>query len=242
MKLTKPKQRINVKDVNDMFDNASDTMNGTRFRQLAEVTRGLQLPEEATAKARNSYYTARELFVKQCIALNYTDTEICRALKITGRILSQIKSKIFQAEVEALTKMSQLEHFVEYKLKQTEVVKELDTLIESYRSANNLQGLTAALKSKQDCLKEIKSAAQDVGLLDKKAEEIVFVNGQNTKEMSNDELVDGVTDGWNKIQRLLGQQPNTQLQPMVANTIGEANAKTNKLRFKVKNKIQPDGQ
>ena len=242
MKLVKATKRVNVKDVNEMFDSAADSMNGTRYNRLAEITRGLQLPDEATSKARNSYYTARELFIKQCIALNYTDTEICRALKITGRILAQLKSKIFQAEVEALQKMSQLEHFVEYKLKQTEVVKELDTLIESYRAANNFQGLTAALKSKQECLKEIKSAAQDVGLLDKKAEEIVFVNGQNTKEMSNDELVDGVTDGWNKIQKLLGNNHGTQLQPMVANTIGEANAKTNKLRFKVKNKIQPDGQ
>lgn len=240
MKLSKPQHRTNVRDVKRSFEEAQDKMNSTRFDKLAEITRGLTLPDDATAKARMSFYTAREVFVKQCIALNYTDTEMCRALKITGRILSQIKSKIFQAEVEALQKMTQLEHFVEYKLKQTEVVKDLDVLIEEYRSSKNLQGLSAALKAKQEALKEIKSAAQDVGLLDKKPEEVIFVNGQNTKEMSNDELVDNIQEGYQKIQRILGNvqpiKPNTNLE---AHSGAEAVVKSRKLLLKVRNDSTP---
>lgn len=240
MKIPK-KERTNVSDVKKQFMEADDKLNGTRLSKLSEITRGLELPANATAAARTSYYLARELFVKQCIALNYTDTEICRALKITGRILAQLKSKIFQAEVEALQKMSQIEHFVEYKLKQTEVVKELDVLIESYRGANNLQGLAAALKSKQEVLKEIKATAQDVGLLDKKAEEIVFVNGASTKDMSNEELVENIDTGYKKIQRLLGNQKGPIIkQPLHADTVGEANVKTNSLLLKLSKKDQAD--
>lgn len=239
MKLTKPTKRPGAQHVKRQFEEAADKMNSTRFDKLAEITRGLQLPEDATAKARTSYYTSRELFVKQCIALNYTDTEICRALKVTGRILAQIKAKIFQAEVEGLQKMSQLEHFVEYKLKQMEVVKELDVLIEEYRDSKNLQGLSASLKAKQEALKEIKSAAQDVGLLDKKPEEVIFVNGQNTKELSNEDLVNNIAEGYQHIQRLLNNvTPMKKPTNLDAESDGEAVAKTKRLLLKVKRPSQ----
>lgn len=175
----------------------------TRTDILQEMTRGLEMPEDQTWRAKESFFAARDQFVKHAIALNYTDTEICRTLKITGHTLHNIKARIFQNEVESLTKMTQLEHFVEYRLKQMEVIKDLDVLIEQFRAGKNLQGLSSALKAKTEALKELKEAAQEVGLLDRKPEEVILVNGVNVKELSNADLMDKITDGYKTIHKLM---------------------------------------
>lgn len=177
--------------------------NYVRTDKLEAMTRGLQLPKGANTMARLNFYSAREAFVKQAIALNYTDGEICTVLKITGKQLQTIKSKVYNNELQVLNRMTQLEHFVEYKLKTMEVIKDLDVLVEKFRVGNNLMGLASALKSKQDAIERLKGATQEVGLMDKKADEIRIVGGVNMRELTNDELLDVIAKGNVVTQKLL---------------------------------------
>jgi len=178
--------------------------NSTRLDKLANLTRGLELPKDFTTGARVNFYTARDQFVKQAIALNYTDKEICTALDIGGKLLADIKTRIFKEEIKTLDSMSQKEHFVEYKLKQYEVIKDLDTLIEKHRRGNNLVGLQSALKQKSDVLKELKSSAQEIGIMKKKAEEVKIIEGRNVKELSNEEIINNIQKQNSLINSLLG--------------------------------------
>ena len=193
--------------------------NETRLDKLANLTRGLELPKDQTCLARVHFYTARDNFVKQAIALNYTDKEICTALDIPGKLLSTIKSRIFKEEISTLDSMTQKEHFVEYKLKQYEVIKDLDVLIEKHRVGNNLVGLQAALKQKSDVLKELKSAAQEIGIMKKKAEEVKIIEGNNVKELSNDEIINKIKNQNKILSNLLEDRDVTLEQTTVRQTV-----------------------
>lgn len=186
--------------------------NETRLDKLANLTRGLELPKNSTALARVNFYTARDNYVKQAIALNYTDKEICVALGIPGKILSTIKTRIFQDEIKTLDSMTQKEHFVEYKLKQYEVIKDLDVLIEKHRVGNNLVGLQAALKQKSDVLKELKACAQEIGIMKKRAEEVKVIEGYNVKELSNDDIVNKIKHQNKLLGKLLNDGNEVTLQ------------------------------
>jgi len=193
--------------------------NETRLDKLANLTRGLELPKDHTANARVSFYNARDNFVKQAIALNYTDKEICTALNIPGKLLSTIKSRIFHDEIKTLDSMTQKEHFVEYKLKQYEVIKDLDVLIEKHRIGNNLVGLQAALKQKSDVLKELKACAQEIGIMKKKAEEVKIIEGNNVKELSNDEIINKIKHQNAIISKLIDTKDVSLEQTITKQTI-----------------------
>lgn len=180
--------------------------NQVRIENLCIMTRGLEIPANQTATAKNSFYKARHKFVKNAIAYNYTDTEICLALHISGKLLSDIKTKIFKEEIVTLERMTQKEHFVEYKMKQTEIVKDLDTLIELHRKSKNLQGLAQALKSKKEILEEIKKSAQECGFMDKKADEVKIIDGTNIKDLSNQDLIERIHSNNVLLQQLLEHQ------------------------------------
>lgn len=178
-------------------------VNQTRLDTLTDMTRGLIMPDRSKQAALNSFYKARVQFVKKAIALNYTDYEVIQTLGITGKTLSDIKAKIFKEEITTATRMTQMEHFVEYRLKQLEVVKDLDVLIECFRDKDKLSSLASALRAKQDTLKEIKSAAQEVGLFEKKPEEVHIVAGVNVQSIETAELIDKIHKGNVRLNMIL---------------------------------------
>ncbi len=190
--------------VNQARDERNITVpNTVRTDKLNDMTRGLKLPKGADTNARLNFYSAREAFVKQAIALNYTDTEICAALKCTGKKLQTYKSRVFTNEATVLNRMTQMEHFIEYKLKTMEVIKDIDVLVEKFRVGNNLMGLSSALKAKQDAIERLKGATQEVGLMDKKADEVKIIGGINMRELSQEELLEVIEEGQKTTLRLL---------------------------------------
>ena len=219
--------KINEREIRlSQLESHLPVSNETRLDKLANLTRGLELPKNQTAIARVHFYTARDNFVKQAIALNYTDKEICTALDIGGKLLSDIKTRIFKDEIKTLDTMTQKEHFVEYKLKQYEVIKDLDVLIEKHRVGNNLVGLQAALKQKSDVLKELKASAQEIGIMKKKAEEVKIIEGNNVKELSNDEIINNIKRQNKLIGSLIEDKDITLEQTTTRQTVKLKNKNT----------------
>lgn len=157
-----------------------------RLRYIeSETTRGLKMPDDVeklldSDKKSKRYEASRQAkkdLVRTLIALNYNDYEMCEYLQITGKELAKFKKEVFFEELTVHRQMSNEELYVQYKLQQMEIVKDLDVIIERFKGSKQLTALAAAMRTKSDIYNEIISKGYEFGVIEKTAEKSISLIG-----------------------------------------------------------------
>jgi len=156
---------------------------------LDNLTRGLRVEAPLVKKAKLSLHKARKIVIKKMLAYTYTDSEICLELDLTGNELHNYKRALYKEEIESLRKSTAEEQFVQYRHNQMEVIKDLDVLIEKFKSGTNSNALANALKVKFEILRDIAAKAQEMGFMEKKPEELKVIGEVDLAELSNDQML-----------------------------------------------------
>jgi len=157
-------------------------------KTLEHLTRGLKIARPDILKAKKSLHLARRIVIKKMLAYSYTDSEICFELDLSGNQLQQYKRALFKEEIEALKHSTPEEQFIQYRHNQMEVIKDLDMLIEKFKATQHLNALSNCLRTKSDILKDISNRAQEMGFMEKKAQEVKIINDIDLGELSSKEL------------------------------------------------------
>lgn len=147
----------------------------------SDDSRGLKLLPEDAAAMFDKYKLqaqAKKDIVKTLIALSYNDFEICDFLEIKGHELARLKKEVFFEEIMTSRQMTNEERFVQYKLQQMEVVKDLDVLIERFKETKQLQAVVSALKLKADIQDGIIAKGMEFGVIEKMPDKQAIIVGE----------------------------------------------------------------
>lgn len=165
-------------------------LNESDKNTFENLTRGLRVTDKERDRAKVSLHHARKIVIKKMIAYCYTDSEICMELEITGKQLAAYKKALYKEEIEALRKSGPEDQFVQYRHNQMEVIKDIDMLIEKFKDTKAVNALANALKTKSEILRDIANKAQEMGFMEKRAQELKIVNDIDLTALSNAQLLD----------------------------------------------------
>ncbi len=108
--------------------------------------------------------------------------------------------------------MDNEELFVQYKLQQMEVVKDLDVIVEQFKGTKQLTALAAALKAKSDIYNEIINKGYEFGVIEKTPEKsAVLVGSIDITSASLEELKSAASKN-NEELRKITQSENFLLE------------------------------
>ncbi len=157
-----------------------------RLRYIeSESGRGLKMPEDIegmlTESKKSKKYEesrrARKDLVRTLISLNYNDHEMCEYLYIDVKELSRLKKEVYFEELSVHRQMTNEELFVQYKLQQMEVVKDLDVIVERFKGSKQLTALAGALKAKSEIYNDIINKGYEFGVIDKTPDKAALLVG-----------------------------------------------------------------
>lgn len=157
-----------------------------RLRYIeSDSGRGLKMPDDIegmlTGSKKSKKYEesrrARKDLVRTLISLNYNDFEMCEYLYVDAKELSKLKKEVYFEELSVHRQMTNEELFVQYKLQQMEVVKDLDVIVERFKGSKQLTALAAALKAKSDIYNEIINKGYEFGVIDKTPDKSALLVG-----------------------------------------------------------------
>lgn len=147
--------------------------------------RGLKMPDDIEAMLSEKKKSKRYLEVRQAkkdlvrtlIALNYNDYEMIEYLEIPAKELAKLKKEIFFEELTIHRQMNNEELFIQYKLQQMEVIKDLDVIIERFKGSKQLTALAAAMRTKSDIYNEIINKGYEFGVIEKAPDKSAVIIG-----------------------------------------------------------------
>jgi hypothetical protein len=147
--------------------------------------RGLKMPEDVetllTEKRKSKRYLearqAKKDLVRTLIALNYNDYEMIEYLQVPSKELAKLKKEIYFEELTIHRQMTNEELFVQYKLQQMEVIKDLDVIIERFKGSKQLTALAAAMRTKSDIYNEIINKGYEFGVIEKTPDKSAVIVG-----------------------------------------------------------------
>ncbi len=157
-----------------------------RLRYIeSETTRGLKMPEDIEdlikdGKKTKKYHDSKRAkmdLIRTLVSLNYNDYEMCEYLYIDTKELSKLKKQVYFEELAVHRQMTNEELFVQYKLQQMEVVKDLDVIVERFKGSKQLTALAAALKTKSEIYNEIINKGYEFGVIEKTPDKSALLVG-----------------------------------------------------------------
>jgi len=149
-----------------------------------EAVRGLKMPDDieeildGTSNLREEEVRrAKKDLVRTLISLNYNDYEMCEYLKLNVKDLTRLKKEVYFEELTIHRQMNNEELFIQYKLQQMEVIKDLDVMVERFKGSKQLTALASALKAKSEIYNEIINKGYEFGVIEKTPDKSAMLIG-----------------------------------------------------------------
>lgn len=172
----------------------------------SDERRGLKLSAEQANEVFDRYKlqaSAKKDLVRTLISLNYTDYEICEFMDIKPFELSRIKKEVFYETITIERNLNNEERYAQYKLQQMEIIKDIDVLVERFKTTQQLQALSSILKTKSEITNNIIEKGYEFGVIEKTPEKAaVLVGGVNLSEASMETLEKELQKASEEIQKL----------------------------------------
>lgn len=129
---------------------------------------------------------AQEVFESLCEGM--LDSDIMTALGADPETYAKIRAKAFDLKSDEIRTRSSEHTYVQYFIDQSQNLRELGTMLKSFRKTKQYNAMLGAIKLRSDLTDKLIAKGQELGLIAKRAERREIVAGIVIKDLSNDQL------------------------------------------------------
>jgi len=140
--------------------------------------------------------------IADLLGRGYSKDEIIEMVGLEAKSFEPFLNRIFSALEGDHSTKSPLRLFAEYTLRKNTIVRDLEALKDELRGKNkppdakkkwyNAQAFVMACRLQSDILDQQIKTGQELGIIERKPDGLVLINGQDPREMSDIELEDSI--------------------------------------------------
>lgn len=144
-------------------------------------------------KVGKSKYTAKDLRMRLAelrshLAMGKSDEQIAEEMSLGVESYISLKRELMRQETIRIQTASAEEIYIEYSLRQGQLIRELSDMVGTFTKNSNYNALVGAVRAKSDILDKIIKTGQDMGILVKAPERKMILQGVVVAEMGNNQL------------------------------------------------------
>lgn len=140
-----------------------------------------------------------------CISESKTVEETCEELEIRMQEYELYKERLYANEEATHAGRTELQIYTDYVLKQTKLMRDLETLKKTFGTSRQYNALVGAVKAQSEILDKIITRGQELGIISKTPESINVIAGLDVRNMTDIAIRNQIRDELDRAERLLAE-------------------------------------
>lgn len=103
--------------------------------------------------------------IKSKLSEGISDLQISEELDLTARKYNHLKRLMYDWEIEDLQSKTPEEHFIDYRIKQDQTIRNLDIMCQNFEESKNYNALIGAVRLKTEVMEKVWKMGREIGII-----------------------------------------------------------------------------